>query len=56
MKWAVKDKLNFEILIDVIWVSRLFQNIIYNIQTSNNETKTEKNTLKVIKSSFKEIE
>ena len=53
MKWAVKDKPNFEIL---IWVSRLFQNIIYNIQTSNNETKTEKNTLKVIKSSFKEIE
>ena len=56
MKWAIKDKLHFEILIAVIWVSNLFQNISYSNQTTNNETKTEKNTFKVIKSHFKEIE
>ena len=56
MKWAIKDKLHFEILIAVIWVSNLFQNISYSNQTTNNETKTEKNAFKVIKSYFKEIE
>ena len=56
MKWAIKDKLHFEILIAVIWVSNLFQNISYSNQTTNNETKREKNALKVIKSYFKEIE
>ena len=56
MKWAVKDKLHFEILIAVIWVSNLFKNISYSNQTTNNETKTEKNALKVIKSYVKEIE
>ena len=53
MKWAIKDKLHFEILIAVIWVSNLFQKIS---QTTNNESKTEKNAFKVIKSYFKEIE
>ena len=56
LKWAIKDKLYFEILITVMWVSNLFQNISYNIQIFKNETKTDKNALKVIKSSCKEIE
>ena len=56
LKWAIKDKLHFEILMAVIWVSNLFQNIIYSYQTTNKETKTEKNAFKVIKSYFKEIE
>ena len=56
LKWAIKDKLHFEILIAVIWVSNLFQNISYSKQTTNIETKTEKDALKVIKSYFKEIE
>ena len=43
LKWAIKDKLHFEILITVMWVSNLFQNISYSNQTTNNETKTEKN-------------
>ena len=45
-KWAIKDKSRFEILIAVIWVSNLFQSIRYSNQTTNNETKTEKNALK----------
>ena len=56
MKWAIKDKLHFEILVAVILVSNLFQNISYSNQTTNNETKTEKNAFKAIKSYFKEIE
>ena len=51
-----KDKPHFEILITVIWVSYLFQSISYSNQTTNNEAKTERNTLKVIKTYFKEIE
>ena len=43
LKWAIKDKLHFEILITVMWVSKLFRNISYSDQTTNNETKTEKN-------------
>ena len=38
LKWAIKDKLHFEILITVMWVSNLFQNISYSNQTTNNET------------------
>ena len=56
VKWAIKDKLHFEILIAVIWVSNIFQNISYSIQTTNNETKIEKNAFKTIKSYFEEIE
>ena len=56
MKWAIKDKLHFEILIAVIWVSNLFQNISYSNPTTNNETTTEKIAFKVMKSYFKEIE
>ena len=56
LKWAIKEKPHFEILIDVMWISYLFQNISYSHQTNNSETKTEKNALKVIKSYFKEIE
>ena len=56
LKWAIKDKLHFEILKAVICVSNLFHNISYSNQTTNNETKTEKNAFKVIKSYFEEIE
>ena len=56
LKWAIKDKLHFEILIAVIWVSNLFQNISYSNQTTNNKQKQRKNAFKVIKSYFKEIE
>ena len=56
LKWAIKDKPHFEIFIAVIWVSNLCQNISFSYQTTNNETKTEKNAFKVIKSYFKEIE
>ena len=55
-KWAIKDKPHLEILIAVMWVSNLFQSISYSNQTTNNEAKTERNALKVIKSYFKEIE
>ena len=55
-KWAIKDKPHFEILIAIMSVSKIFQNISYSHPTTNNESKTEKNALKVIKSYFKEIE
>ena len=56
LKWAIKDKPHFEILIAVMCASYLFQRISYRHQTTSNETKTEKNALKVRKSYFKEIE
>ena len=39
MKWAIKNKPHFEILINVMWVSNPFQGIRYSNQTTNNETK-----------------
>ena len=47
MKWAIKGKSHFEILIAVMWVSNLFQSIGYNNQTTNNDAKNGEKCIRI---------
>ena len=43
MKWAIKDKLHFEIVTAGMFVSYLLKNIYNDIQPADNEMKEENN-------------